>query len=221
MGEKNIDHNAEFERTINHFSGRIDTLAKRQLETDRKALTSVWPLARLLAEIKAFTPSTQVLGRLRKERFPTVSSGDFSRYVFIGQNMEAVQSWHKAHAANVTSAQRIASGYKKWVKDEAARKEAIEAYKQDAGKVSQIATGGEADYLKRLKAGIKKAPTVADTTYNGRVHIAFNSLYTAVDELLKLNKEKPLPAAIVKAINDEFDSVIEATTIETADEKAA
>lgn len=211
---KKIDHLAEFERTINHFSDRIDTLAKRQLEQDRKALTSVWPLSRLLAEIKAFTPSTQVLGRLRKERFATISSGDFSRYVFIGQNMDAVKAWHKEHAPSVTSAQRIASGYKKWTKDEKAREEAIEAYKADAGRDGMVATGGENEYLKRLKAGLKSVPTVADTTYNGRVQIAYNSLYLAVDELLKLNKEKPLPQVIVKGIKDEFDSVLEATTVD-------
>jgi len=219
MEKPKIDHNAEYEKAINRFGTRITNLASQHNANSQRQVELIWPLSRLLAEIKAFTPSTKALKRVREERFPFISSGDLSRYIYIGQNLDTVKKWYKENNLTLASAQRIASTHKKHIKDAESKAKSIEQYKADAGRTADIASAGSAEYLKRLKSKTVKAPTIKESTYNGRCIEACNALYNLVDTFSKLNNEKPLTTNVVNAINEEIETLMD--IINNEEEKAA
>lgn len=205
-----INHEEEYNKVIGTFDARISHLAQAQKSLATRSLNHVWDLSILLADVKEATPSTKVLGRLREERFPSIPSGDLSRYIYIGQNLAAVKQWYNSTNQTAISAQRIASGHKSMLAAEEKRLAAIKAYEMANGKEAQIAVGGGIlEYEKRLKEGQKAVPTSDRARFVGRAVETFQQLYNAVDKLQELAKQSRLPDSVIKGLSDEISALTE------------
>lgn len=220
--------NKELATIEKQFGDRINTMSNRLGKTQKTAINLTWDLSNLLADIKKANASTNALGKIREQSFPSISKYDLSSYIFIGQNIDNVKRYYNHFELKLTSAKRIADRYKKAIKEAMQKVEAIKekrkAIKEHLDNIKNADTDKAAEqaltqYQKRLESGNADiAPTTEQDKLESQVKHTLNTLYQAIDFLTE-NIDQ-LNETQFNSISKSFESVNQAY-MKRANKKAA